>query len=133
MIRAAALLAIASLAPAPAGAQTRDAAPAPLTAADTNRIVAVRVGRIVTVSLRQSVGTGSTWRMVPAAGLIQVGPPIVAPVVRDGPPLTGGPETRMFRVRVAAPGELVLTFVNARSFGGPDQRAETATFVLQAR
>lgn len=126
-----AALALAQLFPAPA--QTRAAAPPPLTAADTNRIIAVRVGRIVTVQLRQSAGTGSSWRMVPAAGMIQVGPPIVAPTVRDGPAMVGAPELHVFRVRITAPGQLALTFVNARTFGGADQRAESATFVLEAK
>lgn len=122
------LLAAALIAVAPAAAQ-QPAAPAPLTAADENRIIPIRVGQVLTVALRQSAGTGSSWRMVPAKGLIALGAPVV---VRDGPPIAGGAEVHRFQVRVTLMGEMALTFVNARTFGGPDQRAETATFIVEA-
>ena len=125
-----AAIALCALAAAPVFAQTPRAVS--LTAADTNRIVAVRVGRIVTVTLRQSAGTGAGWRMVPAAGLIQVGPPIVTPVRQDGTPIAGSAAMHRFRVRITAPGDLALTFVDAHG-GGPDQPAETATFVIEAQ
>ena len=125
-IGAALILPVAAIAAQPAP-------PAPLTKADTDRIIPVRVGQVLTVELRQAAGTGSSWRMVPAKGLVAIGAPIVAPVRRDGPPVPGGPEIHRFQVRVTAMGELALTFVNMRTFGGPDQRGETATFVVEAR
>lgn len=130
-----AALALASLALAPIAAQTRSVVPA-LTTADMNRIIGVQVGQLLTIDLRQVAGSGSgsgsDWRMVPSAGLVQVGLPTVKPVPADGPPVVGGP-VHVFQVRVTGPGELALTFVNDRTFGGLVQRAETATFILDAK
>ena len=124
------LVAAAALAAVPVSAQP---VPPPLTVADSNRIVSVAIGQVLTVELRQAAGTGSSWRMVPAKGLVAVDVPVVMAVPHDGSPLMGAPEVHRFRVRVTMPGELALTFVNARTFGGPDQPAETATFVLEAK
>ena len=97
--------------------------PAPLTITDVDRIIPVRVGQVLTVELRRSAGVGPGWRMVPANGLLQV----------DEMPVPGGPQRVSFHVRVTMPGDLVLTFVAAHTFGGADQKAQTATFVLKVK
>ena len=97
--------------------------PAPLTITDVDRIIPVRVGQVLTVDLRRSAGDGPGWRMVPAKGLLPI----------DEMPIAGGPQRVSFHVRVTMPGDLVLTFVDVRTFGGVDQKAQTATFALDSR
>ena len=114
-------LAIASIAAAPATARAEPIAAPPLTVADADRVVAVQVGQIVTVALPSPANRRPGWRLVPAAGITQL-----------GQPMGDGLGSQIIRVRIAAPGDIVLTFVDPNSFGGPDQQATTATFVLVA-
>ena len=114
-----AILAVAAISVAASAAQP---APAPLTGVDVNRIIPVRVGQLLTIELRRSAGAGPGWRMVPAKGLSSL----------DDFPVTGDPQRVSFHVRVTMPGDLVLTFVDAHTFGGADQKAQTATFALDA-
>lgn len=84
----------------------------------------VAVGDTIAIRLAAQLGTGFIWRLEPGDTKVAV-PPLGASFDLPAPNKPGGPETMVFRFRIAMPGDATLRFNYVRPW---EKKSPAKTF-----